>query len=87
MPHPGLAKTPASSTREKILQQLGSLPDRELEKIGKNLKIETSLQDEDTLDKALLEEKKPKIMQQSKSGIITKENLERFNEVIADDEK
>ena len=62
MPHPGLAKTPASSTREKILQQLGSLPDGELEKISKNLKIETSLQEEDAIDKALLEEKKPKLM-------------------------
>ncbi len=44
------------------MQKLGSMPDGELEKLGHALKIETAaLAEEDTLDKVLVEEKKPRM--------------------------
>lgn len=68
------------------MMQLGSLPDRELEKIGKALKIETTM-DEDTLDRILeTSNPKPKPLQPSRSGVVmTRENLERFNEAHGED--
>lgn len=83
MSHSNL-KTSNSSHRDKIINQLSKLPDSDLEKIGHALRIDTSENFDDTnnnvqINPTTIEEKKPKAA--NKSGMITKENLDKLNEV------
>lgn len=66
------------------MNQLSKLPDSDLEKIGHALRIDTSENFDDHgnnihINPTMIEEKKPKAA--NKSGTITKENLDKLNEV------